>query len=82
MSALRALLETDTASDPMGRRSVWTGLRLRQISRLLLRASPNTERRLLENLGYSVAQPTDAPPQQVCLTSAHAIGSDNHHIIN
>jgi hypothetical protein len=42
----------------MGRRGVWTGLRLRQISRLLRRlgicVSPNTVRRLLKTLGYAL----------------------------
>ena len=42
----------------MGRRGVWTGLRLRQISRLLRRLdiqiSPNTVRRLLKTLGYTL----------------------------
>lgn len=58
MNTLRKLLATDTAGDPMGRRSVWTGLRLRQISRLLrrlgLRVCPNTVRRLLGTLGYAL----------------------------
>jgi hypothetical protein len=58
MSALRRLLATDTAGDPMGKRGVWTGLRLRQISGLLrrlgLRVSPNTVHRLLEKLGYAL----------------------------
>jgi len=42
----------------MGRRGVWTALRLRQISRLLrrlgIRVSPNTVRRLLKTLGYAL----------------------------
>ena len=42
----------------MGRRGLWTGLRLRQISqqlrRLHLRVCPNTVRRLLEKLGYAL----------------------------
>lgn len=58
MNALRKLLATDTAGDPMGRRGLWTGLRLRQISRLLrrlgLRVCPNTVRRLLGKLGYAL----------------------------
>lgn len=58
LNALRQLLATDTAGDPMGRRGVWTGLRLRQISRLLrrlgLRVCPNTVRRLLGRLGYAL----------------------------
>lgn len=58
MNALRQLLATDTAGDPMGRRGVWTGLRLRQISRVLrrlgLRVCPNTVRRLLGKLGYAL----------------------------
>lgn len=58
MSRLRALLEDNTAGDPMGRRGVWTGLRLRQISaqlkRLGLRICPNTVRRLLDKMGYAL----------------------------
>lgn len=58
MNALRKVLATDTAGDPMGRRGVWTGLRLRQISGLLrrlgLRVCPNTVRRLLGKLGYAL----------------------------
>jgi Rhodopirellula transposase DDE domain len=42
----------------MGRRGLWTGLRLRQISRLLRRlgilVAPNTVRRLLQQLGYAL----------------------------
>lgn len=52
------MLAADTAGDPMGRRGVWTGLRLRQISRQLrrlgLRACASTVRRLLGNLGYAL----------------------------
>jgi len=55
---LRALLRDDTAGDPMGRRGVWTGKRLRAISRELaqlgLRVCPNTVRRLLAELGYAL----------------------------
>jgi hypothetical protein len=58
LNALRKLLAADTAGDPMGRRGVWTGLRLRQISRLLrrlgVRVCPNTVRRLLGKLGYAL----------------------------
>ena len=58
MSTLHALLATDTAGDPMGRRGVWTGLRLRQICRLLrrmgLRVCPSTVSRLLSKLGYAL----------------------------
>lgn len=58
MSALRKLLAPETAGDPMGRRGLWTGLRLRQISGLLrrlgLRVCPNTVRRLLGKLGYAL----------------------------
>lgn len=42
----------------MGRRGLWTGLRLRQISRQLrrlhLRVCPNTVRRLLDKLGFAL----------------------------
>jgi hypothetical protein len=52
------LLRDDTAGDPMGRRGVWTGKRLRTISRELaqlgLRACPNTVRRLLGELDYGL----------------------------
>jgi len=55
---LRALLQDDTAGDPMGRRGVWTGKRLRAISRELaqlgLRVCPNTVRRLLGELDYAL----------------------------
>src|SRR5207249_2089009 len=48
----------DTAGDPMGRRGLWTGLRLVQISQRLeqldLSVCPNTVRRLLEGLGYAL----------------------------
>jgi len=58
MSSLRALLALDTAGDPMGRRGLWTGLRLRQICqrlrRMQIQVSPNTVRRLLEKLGYAL----------------------------
>lgn len=55
---MRALLRDDTAGDPMGRRGVWTGKRLRAISRELgqleLRVCPNTVRRLLAELDYAL----------------------------
>ncbi|HEX7975369.1 MAG TPA: ISAzo13 family transposase [Anaerolineales bacterium] len=55
---MRALLRDDTAGDPMGRRGVWTGKRLRAISRELaqlgLRVCPNTVRRLLTELDYAL----------------------------
>ena len=58
MNRLRALLREDTAGDPMGRRGVWTGKRLRGISaelaQLGLRVCPNTVRRLLEEIGYAL----------------------------
>ena len=58
MTALRRLLELDTAGDPMGRRGLWTGLRLRQISqqlrRLGLGVCASTVRRLLGKLGYAL----------------------------
>ena len=42
----------------MGRRGLWTGFRLRQIStqlrRLGLQAAPNTVRRLLDKLGFAL----------------------------
>jgi len=52
------LLHEDTAGDPTGRRGVWTGKRLRTISRELaqlgLRVCPNTVRRLLGELDYAL----------------------------
>jgi hypothetical protein len=55
---LSGLLREDTAGDPTGRCGLWTGKRLRQIVRDLrqlgLALSPNTVRRLLEQLGYSL----------------------------
>ena len=58
LNRLRALLQDDTAGDPMGRRGVWTGKRLRAISRELaqlgLRVCPNTVRRLLGKLDYAL----------------------------
>lgn len=58
MRQLRQVLAPDTAGDPMGRRGLWTGLRLRQIVRQLrhfgLRVCPNTVRRLLKKLGYAL----------------------------
>lgn len=58
MNRLRALLREDTAGDPMGRRGLWTGKRLRQISaelgRLGLQVCPNTVRRLLDEVHYAL----------------------------
>ena len=58
MSQLRQLLRQDTAGDPMGRRGLWTGLRLEQICEELkelgIRVCPNTVRRLLDVLGYAL----------------------------
>ena len=58
MSQLRQLLRADTAGDPMGRRGLWTGLRLAQICERLkelgITVCPNTARRLLEGLGYAL----------------------------
>jgi len=55
---LRQLLREDTAGDPMGRRGLWTGQRLQQISDQLdllgISACPNTVRRLLDGLGYAL----------------------------
>ena len=52
------MLHEDTAGDPTGRRGVWTGKRLRTISRELaqlgLRVCPNTVRRLLGELHYAL----------------------------
>ena len=50
------MLREDTAGDPAGRRRLWTGKRLVQITRELRRldiaVSPHTVRRLLDQLGY------------------------------
>jgi hypothetical protein len=58
LSQLRQLLRQDTAGDPMGRRGLWTGLRLEQITgrlkQLGLSVCPNTVRRLLDLLGYAL----------------------------
>jgi hypothetical protein len=58
LNRLRELLREDTAGDPMGRRGVWTGKRLRDISRELdrlgLRVCPNTVRRLLDEVQYAL----------------------------
>lgn len=52
------LLREDTAGDPTGRRRLWTGKRLRQIAHTLrhwdISVSPNTVRRLLGDMGYSL----------------------------
>ena len=58
MNRLRQLLRQDTAGDPMARRGVWTGLRLRKISEQLkglgLDICPNTVRSLLGKLNYAL----------------------------
>ena len=59
MKRLGDLLQDDTAGDPMGRqRRCWTGKRLRRIcaelARLDIVVSPNTVRRLLDELGYAL----------------------------
>src|SRR5438034_6437067 len=58
LSQLRRLLREDTAGDPMGRRGLWTGLHLEQISQKLkgvgISVCPNTVRRLLDLLGYAL----------------------------
>ena len=58
MSQLGHLLQEDTAGDPTGRRRLWTGKRLRQITvelrALGIAVSPNTVRRLLEQMGYAL----------------------------
>jgi hypothetical protein len=56
LKALGGLLQEDTAGDPAGRRRLWTGKRLVQITqelrRLDIAVSPHTVRRLLDQLGY------------------------------
>jgi hypothetical protein len=58
LKRLSQLLEEDTAGDPTGRRRLWTGKRLRQLSGELGRhgiaVSPNTVRRLLDQTGYAL----------------------------
>jgi Rhodopirellula transposase DDE domain len=55
---LKHLLLEDTAGDPMGRRRLWTGKRLRhigaQLAQLDILVCPNTVRRLLDQLGYAL----------------------------
>ena len=52
------MLRQDTAGDPMGRRGLWTGLHLEEISAQLkqlgLSVCPNTVRRLLEELDFAL----------------------------
>jgi hypothetical protein len=52
------LLRQDTAGDPMGRRGLWTGQHLEEISGHLkalgLSVCPNTVRRLLDQLGFAL----------------------------
>lgn len=58
MKVLADLLQEDTAGDPTGRRGLWTGKRLVQITRELrqwdITVSPRTVRRLLAQLGYAL----------------------------
>jgi len=58
LSQLRQLLREETAGDPVGRRGLWTGLHLEEISgrlkQLGISVCPNTVRRLLELLGYAL----------------------------
>lgn len=58
MSQLGHLLQENTAGDPTGRRGLWTGKHLCQLSRELAQlgipVSPNTVRRLLDQLGYAL----------------------------
>lgn len=58
MSQLGQLLQENTAGDPTGRCGLWTGKHLRQLSQELrplgLQVSPNTVRRLLDQLGYAL----------------------------
>ena len=58
MKRLVGLLQEDTAGDPMGRRRMWTGKRLRQIAtelaQLDIAVCAHTVRRLLDTLGYAL----------------------------
>lgn len=58
MKTLAGLLQEDTAGDPTGRRRLWTGKRLKQISgelrQMNIAVSPKTVRRLLDQLGYGL----------------------------
>jgi hypothetical protein len=58
LSQLSQLLQEDTAGDPTGRRRLWTGKRLRQITselqQLGIQVSANTVRRLLHQLNYAL----------------------------
>jgi hypothetical protein len=77
LNRLGDLLQDDTAGDPMGRRRLWTGKRLRQIcaelAQLEIVVCPNTVRRLLDELGYalhantkSLARPCPDRDEQFC----------------
>jgi len=58
LNQLGQLLQESTAGDPTGQRGLWTGKRLRQLTRELgelgIRVSPQTVRRLLNQLGYAL----------------------------
>jgi hypothetical protein len=58
LNHLRQLLQETTAGDPMGRRRLWTGKRLRRIAadlrKLKIHVSPNTVRRLLHEIDYTL----------------------------
>jgi len=71
LSRLGHLLQEDTAGDPTGRRGLWTGKRLRQITLELrglgIAVSPNTVRRLLGQLGYALR----ANAKSISVSSPH-----------
>jgi len=71
LNQLRDLLQENTAGDPMGRRRLWTGKRLRQITRELgglgISVSPNTVRRLLRQLDYAL----HANTKSISVSSQH-----------
>src|SRR5260221_4285169 len=65
LSQLRRLLREDTAGDPMGRRGLWTGLRLEQIcgrlKQLDITVCPNTVRRFLDGVGFALSAHRKSP---------------------
>jgi hypothetical protein len=77
------LLQEDTAGDPMGRRGVWTGKRLRTLSRELaqlgLRICPNTVRRLLQELHYALHANRKSLCAQTSPDRAQQFDWLNHH---
>jgi Rhodopirellula transposase DDE domain len=80
LSQLGQLLQENTAGDPTGKRGLWTGKRLRQLARELgqlgIRVSPQTVRRLLDQLGYAL----HANAKSISISSAQR--DEQFHYIN